>query len=1258
MNGQWVPAQEFTDGDNVRVEINYSLGAGAVGADNKTIHYQLPQGITLAQQESGTVYDGSTAVGQYTITENGYIEITFDDDFADESAFNGTIRFEGQVWANNDGSDNEISFGTGGSITVKPPEKPTDVSVSKSGEYSKGDGKLHYTVTVSTNQGTGGAITVNDSFGFTDTSATYDRNSFQIFKVVNGQKTPVSDYELTITDGGWEGAPEKFTITGLPALAAGEKYEISYTATPGESSSATGESSVSNNVNISVDGGGSSNSSSNVVISRQMLKKYGEYNQSTGVIKWTITVNPDGREIGGWELTDQVTAPDGGTVTMPDTVNISPEVNGQSQIKLPYTFPAGASDTYTITYETKVEDLQPGQQVTMYNRAELEGDGERYEGSSTVHPNAPDYGLHKGGWLDTSSSTETTGKVQWNASINVPGTFEAENLESITFTDTLKGATTGEMPVPDSHYMTGEQLDAMTVRVDGSDLERGTDCVICDKDGNPITGFGEDDRYTGFRIEFKPSAVNKVRGKTISMQYYSTVDYTKLEAGPTYTIFNTGEIPGHEADASVIYKKPDQLKKQAGDKGWQGSNGYNGHFKDGVTVDYEASEGILHFRILLSTNAGMDGQNIVLTDRLPKRATLIEDTLRAQYRARDSEYYDWDGQPITAGEPAQNPDGTTSVTFTIENFEYNPGGPELSIYYDVSIKNDSIWTDDPGLESHIYHNEVSWGSESAGVDFTVNRDVPELEKSGEQLLDEQGKPTDTVRYYIVINPAEKDLVHGIEYITLTDKLNYGSAAGAELLPSSVKLYSYDADKPENHYCGAEVNPSLYSYTYDEEQHVLVFNLLDQTAYVLVYEYVIDRGSAAVDFNITNEVHLQGGDSSGEKNEIQFSNTSSGATATKLSLTIYKVDATNYGKLLPSAQFTLECYQNGAWLHCAYLKTDDEGKIVLDRADDEQFVNFNFEDGVLYRLTETAAPQGYTVLDSPHHFVWVPADSTADKTKEEMKNSGALDGVASETVQFLTTSGSIYVPNEPSTLSVKKLWYSEDGAPLDPGDREIKVNLIQQAVQSNAVKVTVKSTGNESWSQTHQAVANVAAGSSVTIRINVNWNEAAFSVYENDVKKATLYHEQGYITYTTTVSADTTIEVTYGGGSTYENIQFLNYTTPTFVPVGEAKVYDTVTLSAENKWTHTWQNLPKTDGGNRLYYHVEEIAVPGFEVIYSSNNSDGVQAGELVIINRSNGYVLPETGGAGTARLAVAGTVLMALAALTYLSLRRKGAEKP
>ena len=72
----------------------------------------------------------------------------------------------------------------------------------------------------------------------------------------------------------------------------------------------------------------------------------------------------------------------------------------------------------------------------------------------------------------------------------------------------------------------------------------------------------------------------------------------------------------------------------------------------------------------------------------------------------------------------------------------------------------------------------------------------------------------------------------------------------------------------------------------------------------------------------------------------------------------------------------------------------------------------------------------------------------------MISSGALGGVPSENVQFLTTSGSIYVPNEPSTLAVKKLWYSEDGAETTPGAEEVKIDLIQQAVKSNAIAVTI------------------------------------------------------------------------------------------------------------------------------------------------------------------------------------------------------------
>lgn len=64
------------------------------------------------------------------------------------------------------------------------------------------------------------------------------------------------------------------------------------------------------------------------------------------------------------------------------------------------------------------------------------------------------------------------------------------------------------------------------------------------------------------------------------------------------------------------------------------------------------------------------------------------------------------------------------------------------------------------------------------------------------------------------------------------------------------------------------------------------------------------GTAAGDLHIKNEAHLTGGTSSGGSGDVILEDTSSSAIVTKKDLTIYKVDATNYGKLLPGAVFEL------------------------------------------------------------------------------------------------------------------------------------------------------------------------------------------------------------------------------------------------------------------------------------------------------------------------------------------------------------------
>ena len=1297
INGQWVAGTEFNDGANVRVTIAYTIPQGAVGTGNKTIYYQMPENIELSKTENGTVYDNNVPVGTYTITQGGLITIVFNDHYADDRPFSGQIQFQGTLRADEGEDGTEVDFGAGGTITVKPNPAPTDVRVDKTGFHQDSDGKLHYTLTVSSSKGTDGTITVTDAFESSNTNATYDENSFQIVKIdANGSKTQISGYTPTITEQ-WSGGPQKFDLSGLPELKAGESYEITYTATPGQTIDQTGSSTVKNNVSVTTTGGNRGNDGNSIEISKQMISKSGNYDANAQTITWTININQDQRDIGGWTLNDTITA-NGVTAAMPETVTISPAVNGQTSIKLPYTFPQGSNATYTITYQTKVEELEPDENATVTNDAHLTHEGEDYHAGSSVYPSNPSQSLGSWknvGWHDTNQDTGDTGTYQWNAGITVPGDVDQGDLESLVFTDTIHDLIDeAGNEIEGSHYITAQQLGAMSVKADGVVLSLGTDYTICNASGSPISDFTGEAAYNGFQIKFTQTALTKIAGKTINLQYYTTVDYTKLTAGQSYVIKNTGGIPDHETTPETNYDKPGQLEKQAS------ITGNHAEFTgDGITIDFEASQGVIHYRLLVHTTKATTG-DIVVTDHLPAGAALIENSAYMMFYYSDTSETDsiswWDPNVGDYGSnvsynasdnfsvASREENGHTVLAFTIKDGyngnHQNEGDTQtntLAIYYDVSIAKDPIWTDNPGLEEHLYTNHASWGDSEAETNVTVDREVPDLEKTGAQLpqYDSDGKPmqdaegntiwSNTVQYSVIINAGGKDLAPGLDYVTMWDRLTVGNAAGAELQPGKVHLYHYDPDQENN--LGPEIDSSLYAYTYDEQTYTLTFNLPDETACVLVYEYVIDRGNAAGNLNISNEAHLAGSTGSGSKEDIVLADTSSSATATKRELTLYKVDATNYGKLLPGAVFKLEEYQKATgWKKLLDdLTTDENGEFTLSRVEDEHFENFNFQDNTLYRLTEIQAPAGYASLNETYYFVWVKDGQTVEQVRQEMLNNDTLgDGtVASEQVRFLTASGAVYVPNEPSDLTVKKLWQDTNGFSTDPGAENVSITLFQQVVDTNAKTVTVKSTGHKSWSTTHTSVVNLAEGSNLTILIGGVYKDS-LDIQVGNSDPVSVSTGDGQIwTYTVShITDDTVISISptdqYEGNS-FGNISFTGYTTPTFVPQGDPTEYKTVTLNKDNGWSYTWHNLPKTNNaGQRVYYHVQETTpVDGFEVIYSSNNNDGVGAGELVVINRAI-FTLPETGGAGTTLFTTCDLALLALAGLMYIILRRKGDEAP
>lgn len=100
----------------------------------------------------------------------------------------------------------------------------------------------------------------------------------------------------------------------------------------------------------------------------------------------------------------------------------------------------------------------------------------------------------------------------------------------------------------------------------------------------------------------------------------------------------------------------------------------------------------------------------------------------------------------------------------------------------------------------------------------------------------------------------------------------------------------------------------------------------------------------------------------------------------------------------------------------------------------------------------------------------------------------------------------------------------------------------------------------------------------------------------------------------------------------------------------------VMLNAANNWSHTWAGnteIPAELDGKKCYYLVEEVTTGSWNVVIQNN--DGVQTGEIAVMNYVCGMELPSTGGSGTAPFTLLGGLTAAAAALVLLRRRRKNA---
>ena len=1217
---QWVDIVDgtVTDGSSIQVTIYYSItDSDIVTAENNIIYYQLPNGIRLTEEENGPVEVGNKTAGTYTITRDGRITITFNENFADGSPFSGNISFHGEVsLADIEEGDDIVFGGAGGTITIVPDAGDTSLHIEKTGEYKQAEGKMYYTVTVSSEDGSDGPIHYTDKFLNPTGGIAYEEESIRVLNSARQEVEVEIDFQTGST---W------FEIPNLPQLGPGKSYTISYTATVNPDDTTTEDGSLeARNQASAADESNQVSTIHEMEISGPRIQKIGVYNPSTREVVWTVYLyNPRGYNLAGKTLRDTMTWTYGGetleqVITSATLTPYTGETPGEPEtIKLPYTFPVDSKKSYILTYTTSLpEDAAVGADLSVTNTAWLGNWKAEYTIDGTVPGKT---GLVKT-FTGQGDGDAVESDLNWSSIITFPqGTLEAGTLDSIRYVDIIQDAVNeGWQLRAGTHYTTPELLQQLVAApVDGynqqAELKYGTDytiqvvtaadfqtalgeayynatgvsyvfkTVVFDQLFNGFTFDGKTYKFIWqdlqevadgtpiamFAIEFTEAAVTKVNNAgQISISYSTHYDLSKVTGNGTYTLVNGGRTPSDSAAANTETALLAQLNKQVSTIGGHDYTLESDAYTDGpAAMDVGDTDGNIYYRILLYNF----GDEISLQDTMWATQygwSVGFDSIKV-YDAATGDVL----ETLTIwGENGHLGSNPYWGTYTLKNLAAYRGCI-IGLYYHVDVSANL-----PQGETQTITNTVEWtGVAKDSVGTTVTNSKPTLEKES-ALADGENN---LVYYYVTINPGAKVLLPDGGNLQLEDTLTLPNGVSATLRPETIKLYTYNAENADGHYLGEDIsdNPVFRVDQTEGEENSYIFTVPDQTACVVVYAYEIDRGTYAGDnIEVSNAAMLMGSAVISAGDEIQLDNQGSSSEANKATLTIYKIGDNDYANLLNGVQFDLyryELQEDGTTYDWEQTDITAEGEIgeggqhfITGGDGPEGAIILNFleeEDGggsyynTIYKLVEYSTIEGYALDPTPRYYVWGKDGMSADQTAAEMDDVLGKAGVLWEKVTFIPYGGSMTdtISNEPTTteITVTKTWQGAEGTPLEEDlPDSVEVTLYQQTAEGEPVQ--------------------------------------------------------------------------YG---------------------------ESVTLTADTNWTYTWEQLPKEVDGQAVTYTVVETPITGWEASYDyGEGATGITEGTIQIINtKQSAFTLPETGGVGPTLVAIAGVPLVGAAGVVYWNLRRR-----
>ena len=1100
----------FEDGDKITVSGSFSVSTSKL-REAGTNKVRWNTGLKLQGRVEQKITLGGEEYGKYTVSGDGVVDFVFNETamkLADIKVED--FGFNAEFFLDDNRNEKEIQYpGMTGTIILK---RKSDIKVEKS-SAQKGyvlytsDGKpyIHFEVTVSTEKGTAGkTLLIQDTIAHTAIKGHYDQSSFSLKKVSNDAQSdetlPAGQPVFGKNSGWWNNQSDEtptFTVNGLPALKAGEKYVLSYDyyIDLDNCDNQTLLGVVKNNVMVQVTKGqkpdGPNDADSWETEFKTSITKTSRYDSNTNRIVWTVIVrNPeDGNDLNGYTVTDALETGTTAEITgkirryggNDENASGNPVLFDPNADKkgFTYTFPEGSTQKfYRFVYNTSAPAGETVKNNVTYK--DLDSEEEKTFGTGSAGTRIQGMIIKaplNGSQALTDTNSNRIKKAGWWATI-VP----SADTKIVEFTDTFQQPedNNGNSAEGAEHYaLRNELLSELKAKIeiyltdadaswygDGNATSRGVNITYTFYDAN---GHVVEDNTTHVhsfkvRVDAKNASVGNVWKINLgrdSNRYYTYVDLTGMQNGKDWTIKNqitSDQVTANKEKDTAYYpykkNKETVFEKTVFDRGYN-SLGHSGPIPYGKEIWYQLwvvpEDGADTITIQDTLDKGLKFDDSNYNGNANYRAALRQNSQKTL--GLNSWPVDSDAAEITKSvsvtASGTSEDGQvlniklTGLKAAMEAAEKaNKPFDGVAIMYRVQVDDPDFWSIYENTDK-TYANNAKWkeGGKEDTAKVTVSRNETYLEKSGKQEKSTSNLDTERVTYTIDINKNRDNLNPSKDKIKLTDHFTTVKNATAALESATVKKIEQNGTEtkvPESDY---RLETSAKPINSEKTEYEIVLTVDDATYYKFTYTYKIDTSEVKEsDFplQLENKASIVG--KWANSSDVSYSKVNGWV---KISadgvLKIRKVEKGKEQTTLHGAEFTLYRYDgNNTWTQVTQNVTPQNGEITYTPGTSRSCTVNNFGAHKLMKLVETEAPAGYTRDATPLYFIWRtntdPSDSSLAPGNQQKIFADAIGEPGAKSVQDGNT-----------TVTYDEVTYYGYGKTYEQTIRNAKKQIVLQKV---------------------------------------------------------------------------------------------------------------------------------------------------------------------------------------------------------------------